>query len=156
CSVCGATGLGVTGRSGNASGSSPGSGGVPSGRDNSRESRSAASNERFGRPSGLADEPLVSLSGGSLMDEQQRNETVRVDAAEASERLDRVLANHVSGLSRSRLKALVQAGRVAMSGRTIRDPGHRVNAGDLIVVEVPPPEPAQPRAEAIPLAVVYE
>ncbi len=81
---------------------------------------------------------------------------MQVAAAEAGERLDRVLATHVAGLSRSRLKALVQAGRVAMSGRTIRDPGHRVNAGDLITLEVPPPEPAAPRPEAIPLAILHE
>src|SRR6266571_5713527 len=90
------------------------------------------------------------------MAEPDRSETVQVAAAEAGERLDRVLATHVAGLSRSRLKALVQAGRVAMSGRTIRDPGHRVNAGDLITLEVPPPEPAAPRPEAIPLAILHE
>src|SRR6266571_9295258 len=90
------------------------------------------------------------------MAEPDRSETVQVAAAEAGERIDRVLATHVTGLSRSRLKALVQAGRVAMSGRTIRDPGHRVNAGDLITLEVPPPEPAAPRPEAIPLAILHE
>jgi 23S rRNA pseudouridine1911/1915/1917 synthase len=88
--------------------------------------------------------------------QQGRSETVEVADAEAGERLDRVLANRVAGLSRSRLKTLVLEGRVALAGRTIRDPGHRVNAGDTIVVAVPPPEPAQPRAEAIALTVVYE
>src|SRR5580693_4284159 len=88
--------------------------------------------------------------------QQDRSETVLVADAEAGERLDRVLAAHVEGLSRSRLKTLVLDGRVALSGRTIRDPGHRVNAGDSIVVAVPPAAPAAPRAEAIALEVVYE
>jgi 23S rRNA pseudouridine1911/1915/1917 synthase len=88
--------------------------------------------------------------------QQDRSETVLVADAEAGERLDRVLAAHVEGLSRSRLKTLVLDGRVALSGRTIRDPGHRVNAGDSIVVAVPPAAPAAPRAEAIALDVVYE
>jgi len=79
-----------------------------------------------------------------------------VEAAEAGERLDRVLAARVTALSRTRLKALVLAGRVAIGARTIRDPGHRVNAGDRIAVAVPPPEPAEPEAEAIPLAIVHE
>src|SRR5690349_4382614 len=83
-------------------------------------------------------------------------EQVTVDGAEAGERLDRVLAAHVTALSRTRLKALVLAGRVAIGGRTIRDPGQRVNAGDRITVAVPPPEPAAPEAEAIPLAIVHE
>ncbi len=43
-----------------------------------------------------------------------------------------------------------------MSGRTIRDPSHHVNAGDRIAVAVPPAEPAEPGPEAIPLAIVYE
>src|SRR5215475_11519836 len=83
-------------------------------------------------------------------------ETTVVGEAEAGERLDRVLAAHVTALSRTRLKALVLAGRVAVGGRTIRDPGQRVNAGDRITVAVPPPEPAEPQAEDIPLAIVHE
>jgi 23S rRNA pseudouridine1911/1915/1917 synthase len=75
---------------------------------------------------------------------------------EAGERLDRVLARHVAELSRSRLKALIEAGAVTLDGRTIRDPNHRVNSGAAIAVEVPPPEPAKPAAEAIPLRVIYE
>jgi 23S rRNA pseudouridine1911/1915/1917 synthase len=83
-------------------------------------------------------------------------ETVVVADDQAGERLDRVLAMHLAALSRTRLKALVLAGRVAIGGRTIRDPGHRVNAADTVTIEVPAPEPAEPRAEAIPLAVVHE
>jgi 23S rRNA pseudouridine1911/1915/1917 synthase len=86
----------------------------------------------------------------------ERIEQVTVDVAEAGERLDRVLAARVTALSRTRLKMLVLAGRVAIGSRTIRDPGHRVNAGDRIAVAVPPPEPAAPEAEKIPLAIVYE
>jgi len=79
-----------------------------------------------------------------------------VAAAEAGERLDRVLARHVAELSRSRLKALIEAGAVTLDGHAIRDPNHRVNSGAVIAVEVPPPEPAKPAAEAIPLRVIYE
>ena len=77
-------------------------------------------------------------------------------ADDAGVRLDRVLATHVAELSRSRLKALIEAGAVAVGGRTIRDPSHRVNSGDAIVLDAPPPEPAKPAPEAIPLKVVYE
>jgi 23S rRNA pseudouridine1911/1915/1917 synthase len=75
---------------------------------------------------------------------------------EAGERLDRVLARHVAELSRSRLKALIEAGAVAVDGRTIRDPSHRVNSGAAVAFDVPPPEPAKPAPEPIPLKVVYE
>jgi 23S rRNA pseudouridine1911/1915/1917 synthase len=85
-----------------------------------------------------------------------RMEKVTVGEADDDARLDRVLAAHLTALSRTRLKALVLAGRVALGGRTIRDPGHHVNAGDRLTVAVPPPEPATPEAEAIPLAIVHE
>ena len=78
-----------------------------------------------------------------------------VSESEAHDRLDRVLAAHVA-LSRTRLKALILAGAVAIGPRTIRDPGYRVNAGDVIAIAVPAPEPATPAAETIPLNVVYE
>ena len=71
------------------------------------------------------------------------------------ERLDRVLAGHAE-LSRSRLKALILAGEIAIDGQTIRDPAHRVNAGASISVHVPPATDPTPRAEAIELAIVYE
>ena len=83
-------------------------------------------------------------------------QSVVVAAEDAGGRLDRVLAAHIAELSRSRLKTLIEAGAVAVDGRTIRDPSHRVNAGAAVVVEVPPAEPAAPQPEAIPLNIVYE
>jgi 23S rRNA pseudouridine1911/1915/1917 synthase len=84
-----------------------------------------------------------------------RVETV-IAAAQAGERLDRALAAHFEELSRSRLKALILAGHVTVSGRTIRDPSYHVNAGDEVAVALPPAEPAEPGPEPIPLAIVYE
>jgi 23S rRNA pseudouridine1911/1915/1917 synthase len=87
---------------------------------------------------------------------QARSETVVVAAGEAGERLDRVLAARVAELSRSRHKALILAGRVAIDGATIRDPGHKVNAGGTITLELPPPEETAVGPENIPLKVVHE
>jgi 23S rRNA pseudouridine1911/1915/1917 synthase len=84
------------------------------------------------------------------------NEKLVVVADESGERLDRVLARRVNELSRSRHKALILAGRVAIDGATIRDPGHRVNAGNTIVLEVPPAQSAAIAPEHIALTVVYE
>jgi 23S rRNA pseudouridine1911/1915/1917 synthase len=86
---------------------------------------------------------------------ETRLETV-IAADEAGERLDRALTAHLDELSRSRLKALILAGHVTISGRTIRDPSHHVNAGDEIAVALPPAAAAEPGPEAIPLAVVHE
>ena len=79
-----------------------------------------------------------------------------IAAAEDGERLDRVLASHMTDLSRSRLKTLVLAGQVTIDGTPVLDPGRKVRADDAIAIAVPAPEPATPRAEPIPLSIVYE
>ncbi len=97
-------------------------------------------------------------------------ETVTICAEEAGERLDRVLAARIPALSRSRLKALILDGQVtiadvatadvtierAATGRTIRDPGQSVKPGETVTVTLPPPAPAEPQGENIPLTIVYE
>src|SRR6186997_2306171 len=82
--------------------------------------------------------------------------TVTISADEAGLRVDRVLAAHLAHLSRSRLKALILAGQVTIAGRTIRDPAATVKSGDLVKVTLPPPEPAAPQGEDIPLNIAYE
>jgi len=84
-----------------------------------------------------------------------RHSTFHITAAAKGERLDRLLAQNAE-LSRSRLKALILAGAVTIDGSTIRDPGHRVNAGDTIAVTVPPDAPAEPEPENIPLNIAHE
>ncbi|MGA8227810.1 MAG: RluA family pseudouridine synthase [Xanthobacteraceae bacterium] len=79
-----------------------------------------------------------------------------IAAAEDGERLDRVLASHMTDLSRSRLKTLVLAGQVTIDGASVLDPGRKVRTRNAIAITVPAPEPAEPRAEPIPLSIVYE
>jgi len=83
-------------------------------------------------------------------------ETVTIAAEDVGLRLDRVLATHIATLSRSHLKTLILAGQVAIAARTIRDPAAAVKSGDTITVTLPPPEPALPKGEAIPLNIIYE
>ena len=83
-------------------------------------------------------------------------ETVTISAEETGGRLDRVLAARIPALSRSRLKALIIDGQVTIAARTVRDPAASVNSGDIVTVTLPPPEPAVPQGEAIPLNIVYE
>jgi 23S rRNA pseudouridine1911/1915/1917 synthase len=82
--------------------------------------------------------------------------SIGISPDEAGERLDRLLALHVGELSRTRLKALIEAGAVVVDGRTIREPGYRVNSGASVRIDIPPAAPAKPAAEPIPLNVVYE
>jgi 23S rRNA pseudouridine1911/1915/1917 synthase len=87
---------------------------------------------------------------------RSRTEKLVVTRADAGERLDRVLASRIADLSRSRLKALILTGNVSAGARTIRDPSYRVNGGDVLTIEIPPPEPAAPSGEDIPLQVLFE
>ena len=83
-------------------------------------------------------------------------ETVTVAEEDAGGRIDRVLAARILSLSRSRLKALILGGQVTNAHVTILDPASPVKAGDVISVNLPPPEDPVPQGENIPLAIVYE
>jgi 23S rRNA pseudouridine1911/1915/1917 synthase len=83
-----------------------------------------------------------------------------VPAAEAGTRLDRFLAENVStageALSRTRLKALIGAGRVAVDAVAVKDASGKVREGQRISLDIPAPLPAEPQGESLPLAIVYE
>ena len=83
-------------------------------------------------------------------------ETIEIAAGEQGLRLDRVLAARIPSLSRSRLKALILDGQVAVAARTIRDPATHVNSGDTVTVTLPAPAEPKPTGEPIPLDIVFE
>lgn len=90
------------------------------------------------------------------MNQTEALHTWTVAAPQAGARLDRWLAEMLPEHSRSRLKALIEDGRVTVGGKATDDPSRKVRAGERIELTVPTPAPARPRAEAIPLIVVYE
>ncbi len=71
-------------------------------------------------------------------------------------RLDKVLAQALPTLSRTRLKGLIIAGQVRSEGATISDPSAGVKPGQVLVVAVPPAVEAVPLAADMALDVVYE
>lgn len=87
--------------------------------------------------------------------------TVTVGADEAGERLDKLLVRHFPGLGRRGATALVEQGRVKVSGARAAK-SHRLVAGDVVSVQgqwegPPPPEPDAPlviRLERADLVVV--
>ncbi|MBI3676587.1 MAG: RluA family pseudouridine synthase [Proteobacteria bacterium] len=79
-----------------------------------------------------------------------------VAAEQAGERLDRFLAATLGELSRARLQGLLASGEVTRDGATIKDGNTRVKQGQTYHVRVPPPSPAEPQGQDIPLNVVYE
>ena len=72
------------------------------------------------------------------------------------ERLDKVILARHPDFSRSRIEGLVKAGFVTVNGAVAAKAGMKVSPDDEIVVEIPPPVPAVPEPEDIPLSVVFE
>ncbi|NNG02821.1 MAG: RluA family pseudouridine synthase [Inquilinus sp.] len=81
---------------------------------------------------------------------------VAAGLAQSGERLDRLLAAALPEVSRSRVQALIAAGHVSSGGRTIGDASARVKPGQTFDIIIPEPAPAEPLAQAIDLAIVYE
>lgn len=73
-----------------------------------------------------------------------------------AERLDRRIQQLYPDFSRSRIEGLIKAGFVSVNGSVALKAGAKISDDDVISVEVPPPVPAIPEAEAIELKVVYE
>jgi 23S rRNA pseudouridine1911/1915/1917 synthase len=67
-------------------------------------------------------------------------------------------ADGAASLSRVRLRQLIEEGRVTRDGdgKVLADPSWRVREGESLTVAVPPPLPAKPEGQAIPLEIVYE
>jgi 23S rRNA pseudouridine1911/1915/1917 synthase len=80
---------------------------------------------------------------------------VEFSADEAGRRLDQVLSARLPHLSRSRIRTLIDDGRVDLDGAAARASA-RVKAGQKARVSEPEPAAAVPQPEDIPLDVVYE
>lgn len=59
-------------------------------------------------------------------------------------------------MTRSRIEGLIKAGFVTVNGVIVDKAGAKVADSDEIVMEIPPPVPAIPVPEDIPLSVIYE
>jgi 23S rRNA pseudouridine1911/1915/1917 synthase len=86
----------------------------------------------------------------------QQTHEIAAETGDAGERLDRLIAARLPDLSRSRAKALIEAGHVSTGGRTINEPSHRVKPGQSFAILIPEAAPPEPQGQAIPLEVLYE
>jgi 23S rRNA pseudouridine1911/1915/1917 synthase len=111
-----------------------------------------------------AEDDIEDLLDASQADEAgeagERRLQGRLDGDLVGQRLDKALAVLFDTLSRARLQALMAENRVfrldtAGQPRAVTNGSAKALAGDYLVVE-PPPAPAIPEPEAIPLSVLYE
>ena len=71
-------------------------------------------------------------------------------------RLDKHILETHPDFSRSRIEGLIKSGFVTVNGAVAEKAGMKVSEDDEIVVEIPPPVPAIPEPEDIPLDIVFE
>lgn len=74
----------------------------------------------------------------------------------AGERVDAWLAKLWPDLSRSRVQGLIGAGKLSVDGAPVTHAKDKPRPGARYELVLPPPEPAAPQPENIPLNVVYE
>ena len=80
---------------------------------------------------------------------------LRADEAGVGKRLDIFLAARLPELSRTRLKALIEEGRVLVDGAQVR-PSLLLRGHEAIAVDLPPPRPVDLLAEDLPLDILFE
>jgi len=83
---------------------------------------------------------------------------IKAGPAHCGERLDRFLptAAAAENLSRTRVKALIEAGHAAIDGKMVNDPCALMRAGQTASLLLPLPEDPSPLGESIPLDIVFE
>lgn len=81
-----------------------------------------------------------------------------VDAQQGGQRLDKALSQLCADhdLSRARVQGLIKDGLVRVNGFVERTASTKMDAGDTLSVQVPPVQEAAPRAQDIPLDIVFE
>lgn len=70
-------------------------------------------------------------------------------------RLDRYIVEHLPELSRAAVQRLIDDAHIRVDG-SARKASYRVQAGEKISIEIPPPETTAVRAEKIPLDILFE
>jgi 23S rRNA pseudouridine1911/1915/1917 synthase len=86
--------------------------------------------------------------------------SITIDRGDVGVRVDRVLyrhLRHLPGISRNKVQRLIACGAVLVNDKPAPRVAWRVAAGDRLFVELPEmPSRLRPRAEALPLDIVFE
>jgi len=89
--------------------------------------------------------------------EGQSDKQTLLAGDDAEGRLDAWMAAELEpDLSRSRIKALIEAGAVTVNGVAAKQAKHKIYPGDQVELDMPEPEDPDPVGEDIPLEILYE
>ncbi|MSP02697.1 MAG: RluA family pseudouridine synthase [Acetobacteraceae bacterium] len=75
---------------------------------------------------------------------------------QAGQRIDRLLADAPGGVSRSRVKVLIEQGSLSRDGTRVMEPAEPARAGANYTLSIPAPVSATPLPQAIPFPILFE
>jgi len=99
------------------------------------------------KPNAPVRAPVVTGGGAHTFD---------ISADNAGGRLDKWLSETIEELTRTRLKALIEAGALERDGQIFTDPSWKMREGEKYLLTIPPLADPAPRGEAIALDVIFE
>lgn len=82
--------------------------------------------------------------------------TLLVPPEDAGKRIDAWLAEAAGTLSRSRVKVLIEEGRLRRDGNLVTAPAEQTRAGATYILDVPAPVAARPLPQDIPFGILFE
>lgn len=90
------------------------------------------------------------------MDLTTPSPAILIGPDDAGKRLDKALAERLPEFSRARLQGLIGEGHLRVNDVVETNASRKLRGGETIVVNLPPPLPASPQGEAIPLEIAFE
>ncbi len=78
-----------------------------------------------------------------------------IDESGQGKRLDQVISAKIPDYSRSFYQKLAKTGNILVNGKVAKS-AHKLSFGDVVVVQIPAPEPTILQPENIPLSIVFE
>lgn len=80
---------------------------------------------------------------------------ISVEEDMEGERVDALVAEQISGLSRTTVKTLIKDGHILVDGQVCKS-SYRLSEGQEITVEIPAPEEVETPAQNLPLHIIYQ
>ncbi len=90
------------------------------------------------------------------MSKQEYKQSFEVDQSAYGQRLDQVLAQLCSEVSRSRLQDWIKQGKVKVNGEVVTKPRHKLIGAEVLSVDAEIEEAGEWQAQDIPLDIVFE
>lgn len=84
-----------------------------------------------------------------------QTESLTIEHSHPHERLDAFLREQFPSLSRGAIQRLIAQGHITVNGQPTKAT-HAPRAGEIVRIEIPEAQPAEAKAEAIPLEILFE